>query len=352
MNTPIVEFDQLKAATDIEYARFFKRLPSPTFIVYDAEFRTVLGSNPSITKVESRPKDQFAHEAGVYIKRTNKVYFTANFQTSNPVECYAVDCKSHKVEVVKYNKVVQANGACNYKDNILYCSQGDFNTESALVEVDPISEVSKVLIDNFRGRSFNSINDVVIHYETGDIWFTDPTYGYEQGFRPHPTLPSQVYRFTPSTGEVSCVADGFLQCNGLCFSPDHSKMYITDTAAYQAYSGPGDGHQVSVNFRNPATIYEYDVVDSGKKIIGRRTFAYSDNGVPDGIKCDVKGNVYSGCGDGIHVWNKDGSLIGKIHLGHLAANFCFVPGGMWIMAEHTLYLVEMFSPGALVAIEC
>lgn len=87
---------------------------------------------------------------------------------------------------------------------------------------------TRTLIDNFQGRRFNSLNDVVVHTD-GSIWFTDPIYGFEQGFRPEPQLRSQVYRFDPVLGDVRAVADGFGRPNGICFSPDEQTLYITDT---------------------------------------------------------------------------------------------------------------------------
>lgn len=62
-------------------------------------------------------------------------------------------------------------------------------------------------------------------------------------------------------------------------------------------------------------------------LINRRVFAMTDNGFPDGIKCDLEGNVYSGCGDGVHVWSPGGVLLGKILVGGMVANFCFGRGG-------------------------
>ena len=168
-----------------------------------------------------------------------------------------------------------------------------------MVLVHPSTSTSEIILNNFYGREFNSINDVVIHHERDEIWFTDPTYGFEQAFRPPPVLPSQVYRFKPSTGQIWCVADGFVQCNGLCFSPDYKRMYITDTGALQAHGTPANGQNISINPRLPASIYSYDVVNNGTRLANRQMFAYCVVGVPDGIKCDEAGNVYSGCGDGV-----------------------------------------------------
>lgn len=345
----VVSFDWKKAARDPGHARSF--IPkTPCFLSYDPAFKNVIGDSPKLTLIDKRG-DKFAHEAGVYTKSTNKNYFTSNYQTGRSIETYAVDCATHEIEEVKYEDVITANGACNYQDKVLYCCQGNLTTPSALVLADPSTSKSEIILDNFHGREFNSINDVVIQHKTGDIFFTDPTYGYEQAFRPPPQLPSQIYRFRPSTGQISCVADGFVQCNGLCFSPDYKRMYVTDTGAVQAHGTPGNGQNFSFNQRLPSSIYEFDVMDDGTRLGNRRFFAYCDSGVPDGIKCDEAGRVYSGCGDGVHVWDAQGTLIGKIFTAAMVANFNFSKGGMWLMAEEMLYFCELGARGALAEVE-
>lgn len=351
-----VTVDLKQAAIDIDYAKSVTQ-GYKGFAVYNPAFNSII-AGAKLTQIQSR-EYQFAHEAGVYIKRTNKIYFTANFQTCDPVHLYSVDhAAPHTVSKLSHPSVIQANGACNYKDNILYCSQGDLTNPSSLTLIDPTTSASKPLITNFHGRPFNSLNDVVIHHARDEIWFTDPHYGHHQAFRPPPDLPSQIYRFSPVTAEIHMVADGFAQCNGLCFSPDYRTMYVTDTGAVQAHGGPADGHNFSVEPSLPSTIYKFDVVDDGTRLANRSVFAYCDAGVPDGIKCDENGNVYSGCGDGVHVWSPAGTLLGKIVIGGTCANFCFSKGrdgkhGVWMFGEEHLYFCELPAvKGCLVGIEC
>jgi gluconolactonase len=76
--------------------------------------------------------------------------------------------------------------------------------------------------------------------------------------------------------------------------------------------------------------------------VNRRVFAFADEGWPDGIKCDVYGNVYSGCGDGVEVWNSGGTLIGKILVPGGVANFCFGRDGeIFMCAEQKLWRVQL-----------
>ena len=102
----------------------------------------------------------------------------------------------------------------------------------------------------------------------------------------------------------------------------------------------------------PASIYEYDVTESGTRLANRQMFAFCDVGIPDGIKCDTAGNVYSGCGDGVHVWDPNGTLTGKIYTGCVVANFNFTKHGIWMMAEEKLFFCELEAEGCLVQIEC
>lgn len=70
------------------------------------------------------------------------------------------------------------------------------------------------LLNNFFGRQFNSLNDVSINPRNDEIYFTDPSYGLSNNFRPAVGLPRQVYRFDEKTGNVAVVADGFIMPNG------------------------------------------------------------------------------------------------------------------------------------------
>lgn len=191
-------------------------------------------------------------------------------------------------------------------------------------------------MNNFYGRNFSSVNDVRQHYKTGDLWFTDAQYGYLQSFRPPPSIPNQIYRFEPLTGNIQVVADGFVQSNGLEFSPDFKTLYVSDTGAQLVEQG--------LNLTRPATVYAYDVVDM-KFLRNRRVFAYIDTGVPDGIHTDTKGNVFVGCGDGVQVFNLEGRLVGKLRVDGGSANFAFVPEGMIVFNEYRLFLVVMAARG-------
>lgn len=97
---------------------------------------------------------------------------------------------------------------------------------------------------------------------------------------------------------------------------------------------------------NPPRSYAFDVqyYSDSPFLTNRRLFAMTDNGIPDGIKCDLNGNVYSGCGDGLHVWSPGGILLGRIKLEGGVANFCFGQRGeIFLLNETKLWRARISS---------
>lgn len=194
-----------------------------------------------------------------------------------------------------------------------------------------------VLADSFQGKRLNSPNDVVVQSD-GSIWFTDPTYGilsdYE-GYRAAPEQPVHgVYRVDGTSGDISLVADDFCQPNGLAFSPDERRLYIADSGASH------DGSK-------PRHIRAFDVQDG--KLTRGRVFAEIDAGIPDGIRTDLAGNLWSSAADGVHCFAPDGHRLGKILVPEAVANLTF--GGprrnrLFITATTSLYAIYVTATGA------
>ncbi|MDO8884190.1 SMP-30/gluconolactonase/LRE family protein [Pseudotabrizicola sp.] len=194
-----------------------------------------------------------------------------------------------------------------------------------------------VLAETYQGKRLNSPNDVVVHSD-GSLWFTDPTYGilsdYE-GYRCTPEQPVRgVYRIDGTSGEIACVVGDFNQPNGLAFSPDERTLYIADSGA---------SHDDS----NPRHIRAFDV--HGARLSNNREFALIDAGIPDGIRTDLAGNLWSSAADGVHCFAPDGHRLGKILVPEAVANLTF--GGprrnrLFITATTSLYAIYVSTTGA------
>jgi gluconolactonase len=233
-----------------------------------------------------------------------------------------------------------------------------------------------LIADTYNGKRLNSPNDVVPHPD-GSYWFTDPPYGgqfYEGApdaaggpsnragrFKPRlgqplgmgeykRELPHGVYR-ADLGGRVDLVVteQQVSNPNGLCFSPDHKKLYVVSTGRGPGDTGPGGNRDIHV----------FDVSTDNKLSNGK---VFSDcmvDGIkcgPDGVRTDVDGNVWcsSNAGrsvgySGVTVWNPDGKLIGRIRLPEVCGNICF--GGpkrnrLFMAASQSLYAVYVSTQGA------
>jgi len=334
---------------------------NPPFIqVFDPSFLEVTGVDATIRLVASHPGFAIAHEAPIYVPDLNVVFFASNaggtlgysgwynnsvvsmLNMTEVDNALAATTGEVNVEIQTLDlsdTVQMVNGGTGpYKGNLLFATSGRALLPPSVVLVNPSPPYNTtVLLDNFYGRQFNSLNDVKILPGTDILFFTDPAYGWLNGFRPQPMSPSQVYRFDPSTGQVRVVADQFVEPNGIAFTADGETAFVTDSGLAGGFLGN--------NQTLPATIYQYDVDPETQSFTNRRVFAYSDSGIPDGIQLDTVGNVYSGCGDGIHVWNSGGVLIGKVFFNNTIPEMIFTNSGLLILDEERIYLANIKAQG-------
>ncbi len=178
-----------------------------------------------------------------------------------------------------------------------------------------------ILPREFEGRRFNSPNDIVVKSDR-TVWFTDPTYGL--GKAPREQATNNVYRLNQQTGELRAVATDFDQPNGLCFSPDEKLLYIADSG-------------------KPRHVRVFDVT-ADNRLTNGRVFCQIDKGVPDGIRCDRHGNLFSSADDGIQIFAPDGTRLGKILVPESPANLCFGAKDwdeLFITARTSLYHVKL-----------
>lgn len=103
--------------------------------------------------------------------------------------------------------------------------------------------------------------------------------------------------------------------------------------------------------RQPHSIYAFDIIQrsGGCFLANRRMFATNDTGIPDGVKLDRNGNVYSGCGDGLNVWAASGDLIGKIYVEGGVSNFCFAGNVLILLAETRILKINLLCDGKCAA---
>jgi len=195
------------------------------------------------------------------------------------------------------------------------------------------SAAAIALASAYQGRPLNSPNDLVVH-SSGAIFFTDPTYGADSGRVPRfgaegqqPELPFRgVFRIDPDGSLQLLVRDGFSQPNGLVFSPDESVLYIGDSQDRLIWRYPVRGDLTL----GPRSLFVDQRQDTRR-------------GVPDGMKVDVDGRLWTTGAGGVSVHTSAGRYLGVFEMSEHAANLAF--GGddfstLFLTAQTSVYRVE------------
>ncbi len=202
-----------------------------------------------------------------------------------------------------------------------------------VVRYEPDGSVTTIA-DRYQGKRLNSPNDAAVHPD-GSIWFTDPMYGIQgdyEGNKAESETPPAVYRVDPQSGQIALIDAEVTGPNGLCFSPDYSKVYVADTGVGATKVHDVDGARV----RNSREFVRLKIPGGGASSA-------------DGIRCDVEGNLWCGANPGVQVVAPDGTQIGMIRLPEQCANLAF--GGpkrnrLFMTASQSLYAVYVGVKGA------
>ncbi|KAL6232239.1 hypothetical protein BDW75DRAFT_247322 [Aspergillus navahoensis] len=245
-------------------------MPSPSpFIVHNSGSHAVLSESLTLELLAKSEEYPFAHEADIFIPERDEIFITSN--------CIKDPGQSggQRVQITQHS----GTGAIGTG---LTCEELAVPILTASGEVD-----YKRWLSRLRPR--------------------DPMGAL------YPTCPRGRHTQRP----IRAMADWFGRPNGLCFSPDEQVVYVTDTVWIHS-DGETDDTRIS-------SIYAFDLMTRNNHLFlpNRRLFAVADSGIPDGVKCDLDGDLCSGCGDGVNVWFP-GERISRLAIGGRGvANFCF-----------------------------
>lgn len=189
-----------------------------------------------------------------------------------------------------------------------------------------------VLADHWEGRRFNSPNDVVVRSDHS-IWFTDPSYGITSNYEGNRAAPEidgrHLYRIDPD-GSCRAVGTDFEQPNGLAFSLDERDLYVVDSD------------------RDRNHIRRFDVNADGT-LSGGEVLCGSTVGHFDGIRLDDEGRIWAAAGDGVHCFDQDGTLLGKLLVPEMVTNLTFAGRKrnlLCLTAATSIYLIMLGVTGA------
>ena len=318
---------------------------APAFVTRDPAFAQVTGHAPRLERVIATD----AHEGPVYDAAEDALYFTTVPRSGRwpgaprvDIMRLALDGDRFDLEPERLTTVrADANAAngmtADGRGGLLVCEQGSRRRPAAIGRVSCADGTAQTIVDRWLGLRLNSPNDVVVKRD-GTIWFTDPSYGYLQGFRPAPHTGDHVYRHDPASGALTVAADTLDKPNGLAFSPDEQTLYVADSGANQELG--------SFYPDRPHHILAFTV--AGARLVDERLVAVIAPGCPDGLKVDAAGRIYSSSSSGVQVFSPAGVLLGEITLPG-AVNFTF--GGprrdvLFITTDDAIWAAVLHTTGS------
>ena len=229
-----------------------------------------------------------------------------------------------------YSNEPGSNGlTINRNGELVLCEHGDRRISAM-----PLSNGGKrTLADNYQGKRFNSPNDIV-QRSNGDYYFTDPSYGLPQDSLKNVKVRG-VYRISKN-GTITLLVSNLLAPNGIAFSPDEKTLYVAQS------------HQ-------KAYVMAYPVKADGALGTGKVFYDASPlnrqglRGAPDGLKTDVKGNIFTTGPGGILVISPAGKLLGRIETDELTANCAWGDDGstLYLTANMKLLRIKTNTKGKL-----
>ena len=258
---------------------------------------------------------------------------------------YRVDLGSGEKTVIRTDSG-GANGATFDADGLVVLCEQDARR---VVRLEADGGLT-VVADRYDGKRINRANDVVARRD-GTIYFTDPQGLMEESEK---ELDSSGIFRVDADGSLTVVAGDMNHPNGLAFSPDEDRLYVSNTRpdphlhVYDVFGGGGDG-----SLGNSRVLAKMPYVPAGEGELfrahsGAMRPAVERGGVPDGLKVDTEGRIFCTGPGGVWVFDSDGSEIGLIELPELPANVAFGDPDLrtlFVTARTSVYRLRVKAPG-------
>ncbi len=287
--------------------------------ILDDRFRELVLPNVQLQQIST---GHMWTEGPVWVPAQNCLYFS-----DIPAQKLFRWSPDHVVSLFRDNTGFANGNTLDTEGRLVTCSHGQRRVERTEVDgsIQPLAT-------EYGGKPLNSPNDVVVKRD-GSIWFTDPTYGIMTNYEGNRAVQSQAARHVfclSADGALTSVCADLSQPNGLAFSPDETRLYVADS---------GGSHDPGIE----ATIFAFDV-GPDNLLSNKRRFAAVSPGLPDGLRVDYLGNVWTSSAGAVQCYAPDGTHLGKIRVPEVVSNLEF--GGprnthLFITATTSVYAVHV-----------
>ncbi|CAM6119590.1 unnamed protein product [Calypogeia fissa] len=320
---------------DSSTARLLSAAKKASFISYDPEFLQIIGERPSLKLIVQR-EDLFADEAGIWVPEKNQVWFSSS-TVNNVGNVSILDLGTSEIFTPNTSiPIVTPNGGYYFNGTVYITGQGTATVAPCIYAIDSDTYETRVVVNSYFGIRFNGPNDV-IWLKRGSksyMFFTDDPLSYEYTGGELPVLPNAVWRYDPQDQSIVPVisrADIIIP-NGIAVNAEMTKLYVTDTP-------PRDTPGSPIPATGSPAVYSFDI-DEDLFAVKKRMLGIARNGIPDGVKVDDAGRIWTAESEGIVVRNPRGKVIGVFNAETLLASQD-VPMANFALAGDTLVVLAL-----------
>ncbi len=222
-----------------------------------------------------------------------------------------------------------ANGlVIDPEGHLILCQHGDRKMARMDAPLDKPQTKFITIVDQWQRKRFNSPNDAIFN-KAGALLFTDPPYGLEKSMNdPLKEIAFQgVYQYDFTTKQVTLLTDTLSRPNGIAFSPDETKLYVSNSDPKQAIWMVYD--------------YRHGKISNGKVFYDATAHTTTSKGLPDGLKVDNAGNIWATGPGGVWVFSESGAHLGTIKTGQATSNCAFNEDKSVLYITADMYLLRL-----------
>lgn len=332
------------SSTSVPYDTSFSLTRKADFLIYDQKRGLeALGPSPKLEYIFNVSEE--IHEAPVYAPNVNKLFISTLTQAN--LQQLIVDLNHDPPTIANFTSdppTYSPNGGF-YHNGLVYWGTDGGNRSlhgreyrPSILTLDPKTNKTTTLLNNYFGFYFNGIDDVVIDPQNGAVFYTDPSLSHTLGWNTaKPNLISATYRFDPHTGVVKLLDSSLVAPNGIALSPCGKYAYVSDTGSSTVISQLGQ-----------RVVFKFDRVDNGTAIANKRPVWYAEEYIADGLKVARNGFVVTATGLGVDVIDPEGVPILRIQTDFIVNNINWAGKGfedLWLVGYGKVARVKWNLPG-------
>ena len=292
-----------------------------TFDIRDDKFNDILCENSQVEHIATG----FGFTEGPIWK--NKGLLFSDIPNSR-IARYSLSEEGASISTYRYPSGNSNGLTLDLDNNLIACE----HTNRRVSLTDENGNTSAIAT-RYEGKRLNSPNDAVVKSD-GWVYFTDPPYGLARMTQGKELPFNGLYRVATNGTNLELLISDLTGPNGLAFSPDEKQLYVADSLDkfINVYQVSEDGYPIN-----------------GKLFADMNT---GEEGVPDGMKMDTEGRLYSSGPGGIWVFESSGLLLGRILTREIPANCGWGEDGstLFITARTGIYKIRLNATGTPVGV--